>query len=164
MAYGNPYFGNNYYGGGTMYPTYQGNIMQPQQPQPIMQQPQQQYDPPIQAVKFVTTDEAKGFIVNPNQKVMLIDKDNSVFYIKGADGIGQSYTYAYKFEAIKNDAGKPEIEQTAINSADFVKKDDIKGFVTNDDLLALKDELTKSIEDFKKATIKKTLEKDIKDL
>lgn len=151
MTYGNPYYSSGYYN--NVYPTYQGNIMQPQQ----------QCDTPIQAVKFVTSDEAKAYIVSPNQRIMLIDKDNSIFYIKGADAMGQSYTSGYKFEPINDSTIKIETESNKLIE-DFVKKDDIKDFVTSNDLQILKTELTKSIDDLKKSTARTILDKNIKSL
>ena len=72
----NPY--QNY--GMYQQPTYQQQMTQPQMIQQTQQQYQQtKYDAPIQDIKFVTADEAKAYIVMPNTKVMLMDRDKSIF-------------------------------------------------------------------------------------
>ena len=82
MNYGNPY--SSYPYGGYGMPNYgQRNYMQPQQPiaQPQMQQAQQptmQYETPIQDIRFATSEEAKAFIVMPNTRALLIDKNGGV--------------------------------------------------------------------------------------
>ena len=81
----NPYSQYPYTGYG--YPTYgRQNYMQPQQPmaQPQMQQqtqPTMQYETPIQDIRFVTSEEAKAFIVMPNSKALLIDKNGGVAHL-----------------------------------------------------------------------------------
>lgn len=123
----------------------QRNYNQPQsipQPQPQMtpqmQMPMaQQMAPvemPIQDIKYVNKAQAEAYIVYPNTKVMLIDKESGIVYIKTADGMGQSKTDYFKFEPINSD-GSPIKEQDSTKQVDFeqfVKKDDIKnlGFVT----------------------------------
>ena len=158
MAYGtymnnystNPYgyMGNNYYGA-----NYQPNIMQNQ----MQAQQNNQYSVPIEGVIFLTSDEAKAYIVPPNKRVMIMDRDKSIFYIKSADALGQSNTSAYRFEPLENAQPKIEIETTTTDVQDYVKKDDIKGFATTDDLASLKNELSQSMEDLKKSFIKRTL-------
>lgn len=155
--YTNPYGYNGYYGN-----AYQQNLMQQQQPQqmgimPPQQAQQNQYDIPIQGVIFLTSDEAKAYIVPPNKRVMIMDRDKSVFYIKSADALGQSNTAVYKFEPLVEEQPKVEIESQAINTEEFVKKDDIKEFATAQDLQTLKADFTKSLEDLKKSVIQKAL-------
>jgi hypothetical protein len=82
----NPY--SQYPYTGYTYPNY-GNrqFMQPQQQmaQPQMQQQvQPQYETPIQDIRFVTSEEAKAFIVMPNSKALLIDKNSGVAHLKTA--------------------------------------------------------------------------------
>ena len=66
-----------------MYPNYQQQMAQQQVVQ-NQQYQQTKYDAPIQDIKFVTADEAKAYIVMPNTKVMLMDRDKSIFYPKVA--------------------------------------------------------------------------------
>lgn len=111
------------------YPTYgQRNYMQPQQPmvQPQMQQAQQQppmqYETPIQDIRFVTSEEAKAFIVMPNSKALLIDKNGGVAHLKTADNMGQSVTQYFKFEQVNADGTpiKPQETQQAVDFSQFV--------------------------------------------
>lgn len=125
MAYQN-YYQNGYPAG---YPTYY-----PVQPQPYMNyqqrpmQPQPQGVPntngqqpftnPINDVRFVTSDEARAFIVTPNQSALLIDYANKVAYFKSADAWGQSTSKIFAFE-------EKTQEQGAMNAPNVATKDDI---------------------------------------
>lgn len=170
--YTNPYFnggqpqyiqpyGNNYQN--NTYPTPAQQVQPQQQIQPTYVQPQPQpmvYEMPIQAVKFVTEDEAKAYIVMPNQRVLLIDRVNGVAYDKSADSLGQSKSKMYQFT-------DPEkiIETTpipSINLDDYAKKEELDVFVKADDLSALESKISAQIEDLKKSVIEKYLKSDIK--
>lgn len=128
-------------------------------------------DMPIQGVKFVTADEARAFMVLPNTRVMLMDRNNSIFYIKSADSLGQSMLEAYEFKKIDNtkpDTATADTNQN-INLEQFVKKDQLGNVVTteklNSELKTVKDELSSKIEEVKKSiNIKKYLEGEIKDV
>lgn len=115
------------------------------QPQPQVQQPvyNESY---IQGVQFVSEDEAKAYPVLPNQTVMLMNKDNQIFYIKSADSLGKSKIESFRFEAITEDtAPASTTAQQPIDLEGYVKKDDIAtfGFATKDDIKALSDKLEK---------------------
>lgn len=146
MAYTNLYSNNNQYRYGfpnasTYNYGYQNPIMQ----QPFMQQPQmtqqavpvqtQPYDIPIQEVRFVNADEANAFIVMPNTKVMLIDKNNGVVYVKSADAMGQSSKELYKFEKVDS------LDAVSSKESNFVKKDDLAGFAEKADIKELVDRI-----------------------
>lgn len=129
----NSYFGNQYY---PNYPQgYQGFTQsRPAQPQ-TQSQPQNIIQPeekPFNDVRFVTKEEAMGFIMFPNTKVMLIDRDNSVFYIKSADSIGKSTIEAYKF--VRAEDNPTEVASPQIDTKDFVKMADLKGFITREEM------------------------------
>lgn len=123
----NPYSQYPYTGYG--YPNY-GNrqFMQQQQPmaQPQMQAQQQpmqpQYETPIQDIRFVTSEEAKAFIVMPNSKALLIDKNGGVAHLKTADNMGQSVTQYFKFEQVNADGTpiKPQETQQSVDFSQFV--------------------------------------------
>lgn len=72
---------------------YQNPYGQPVQPRP-------QYDVPFQDVRFVTAEEAKGYMVMPNGKALLIDRQNKIATVKVADPMGQSTTQQFKFEVL----------------------------------------------------------------
>lgn len=133
----NPY--QNY--GMYQQPSYQSQQMT----QPQVMQNQQYMQPtnnsPINDIKFVTADEAKAYIVMPNTKVMLMDRDKSVFYIKSADSLGKSTLEGYKYTPLDN--SPTESVSHVLDGKDFVKtqdldkyltKDDVKDFVTREDL------------------------------
>lgn len=166
MAYNSNYT-NPYFSGQPQYISPYGNnnaYMQPQQPvaqQPPMQQPyiqpQQQmvYEIPIQSVKLVTADEAKAYIVMPNQRVLLIDRANGVAYDKSADSIGQSRCKTYHFT---DDEKIIDIPPTStINAQEYAKRDELDQFVKADDLSALESKIMAQMEDLKKSVIEKYL-------
>ena len=137
-------------------PTYNGyNYIQPQQPQmPTMQQsvvpPQMQYDNPIQDIRFVTTEEAKAFIVAPNSTVLLIDKASGVAQLKSADAMGQSASKHYRFEEVNADGTpiKRNESEPKVDFSEFVKASELKtlGFVTVEQFK----ELSRSVEDLRR--------------
>ena len=57
---------------------------------------------PFQDVKFVTTEEARGYMVMPNASALLIDRQNSIAIVKTADNLGQSVSQQYRFEKIEH--------------------------------------------------------------
>lgn len=134
----NNYLGNNQYGG-QFYPSYMnygnyGNVqmpqrqMQPQQPQ----QPIEKEQVPFNDIRFATEDEAKAYIVMPNTKVMFMDRDKSVFYIKSADSLGKSTLECYSYTRSTNNSTEPK--NSVLDPKEFVKTSDLKNFITKDDL------------------------------
>ena len=116
---------------------------QPQQmPSATQNQPQAQpqYEMPIQDIRFVTAEEAKAFIVMPNSRVLLIDR-NGMAYLKTADNMGQSQTQCFRFEAVNSDGTpiKQQEKTTQPDFKDFVKLSDMSqfGFATMDDIKGL---------------------------
>ena len=173
MAYNNNYTNPYFNGGQPQYISPYGNnnaYMQMQQPvaqqtqvqpQPYIQ-PQQQmvYEMPIQAVKFVTEDEAKAYIVMPNQRVLLIDRVNSVAYDKSADSLGQSKSKMYYFTDTEKTIETTPIP--SINLDEYAKKCDLDIFVKADDLSALDSKISAQIDDLKKSVIEKYLKGETK--
>lgn len=152
-------FGNNY-----PQQMVSPNISQINQPNAQYQQ-QSTNDIPIQGVKFVTGDEAKAFIVMPNTRVLLMDKSNSIFYIKSADSLGQSTTETFRFEKVENNSLAGEKEKEQINLTEYAKKDDLSNLVTNDRLSEVETKLSKKLEELQKSiNIKKYLEGESKDV
>jgi hypothetical protein len=143
MNYGNPY--SQYPYTGYAYPNY-GNrqFMQPQQPQMAQQQQQpMQYETPIQDIRFVTSEEAKAFIVMPNSKALLIDKNGGVAHLKTADNMGQSVTQYFRFEQINADGSpiKPKEPTPQVDFEQFAKKEELNGFATVEQYNALVEQL-----------------------
>lgn len=123
--YNNPYAQNPYTGYG--YSNYgRQPYMQQQMAQPQMQQQGQnqpmQYEIPIQDIRFVTSEEAKAFIVMPNSKALLIDKNGGMAHLKTADYMGQSVTQYFKFEQVNADGAplKPQEPTPQIDYSQFV--------------------------------------------
>lgn len=125
------------------YQPYTGQYYNTMGYQPIQQQPQpvtysESY---IQGVQFVTEDEAKAFRVNPNQTVLLMNKDNNIFYIKGADSLGRSKLEKFKFEPFEE---KTEtVQAIAVDFDKYLQKEDAKSFATKDDIKLLTEKLDK---------------------
>jgi hypothetical protein len=126
---------------------------QPQQmPSAPQNQPQAQpqYEMPVQDVRFVTAEEAKAFIVMPNSRVLLIDR-NGMAYLKTADSMGQSQTQCYRFEAVNADGSPitPKEQPTQPDFKDFVKLQDVDkfGFATLDDIKRLGFATVKQVEE-----------------
>lgn len=144
--YGQPNYGNYGY-----QPNYQPVINQAVQPQTqqIMQQSQQQIQNiPIREVRFVTSDEAKAYIVFPNSNALLIDIPNGIAHFKSADNLGQSYTEYFRFEKVNAD-GTPVKKQEAkadpkFDTSMFVSKDDFATLAEKVD--SLQKRLSKSIQ------------------
>ena len=117
------------------YPSYNiPNYAQRQfmQAQPQMQQSSMQFEMPFQDIRYVTSEEAKAFIVMPNSKALLIDKTNSVAHLKTADNMGQSVTQYFKFEQVNADGSplKPQEQIPQVDFAQFAKKEELNAFVT----------------------------------
>ena len=123
-------------------PSYGGyNYAQQPQQMPSMPQnqpqAQQQYEMPIQDIRFVTAEEAKAFIVMPNSRVLLIDRGGTA-YLKTADNMGQSQTQYFRFEAVNADGSpiSPQEPTEPQNLKEFVKFSDLSalGLITMDDV------------------------------
>ena len=93
-GYGYPYFGNNYgYGVPQQAPQFYQPQQVPQQAQPQQVQPRQKYLP----LTFVNgLVGAKSHILNPNEKIYLLDSDNPILYVKTADFEGKYTLEAFE--------------------------------------------------------------------
>lgn len=128
------------YGNSTYQAPYQRQMNMPQmqyQNQP-QAQPQQTFDTPIQDIRYVTREEANAYIVFPNSKALLIDKNGCVAHLKSADSMGQSTSRYFKFEEVSADGSplKPQEETPKLDMSEYIKKSDLAtlGFVTIDQL------------------------------
>jgi hypothetical protein len=138
------------------YNTQPQQMAQPQpQVQPQIQMPMPQQMPPmempIQDIKYVNKAQAEAYIVFPNTKVMLIDRDSGIAYVKSADGMGQLVQNDYfRFEKVNADGSpiKPQEPTPQVDFDKFVKIDQIKdmGFVT----VAQYNELAQKMEQIQK--------------
>lgn len=147
---------NNFYGQnynpyqpqGYMQNYRQPNYAQQPQPQQMAQQQAQQpmqYETPIQYVGYATLKEAEAYILMPSAKAVFIDRTNGMVYEKVCGQDGQSYiTHFKKVE----DKSEPKKEEQPIDLSNFVKKEDLGGFVSvkqYNDLLARFEQLQKQV-------------------
>lgn len=162
----NPFLGNN-----SIYPQYNNSIYSAYQntiPQTQMnrQQIQNQYETPIQDLRFVTSEEAKAHIVYPNTNALLIDKANKIAYLKSADSLGQSSIRNFKYEELNESelSGLNKKEKAPeIDLSGFIKEEQIKDFVTfekmNEALKKFGETISSQLLEIKKSiNIKKAIE------
>lgn len=144
-SFQNPYL-RNYQAPNYSQPQIQMQQQQTTQPQPQqmpiqqqMQQPMAQpvqqpmpYEIPIQYVGSATLKEAEAYILMPNSKAIFIDKANGMVYEKICANNGQSSINYFKQIVAQEDAKPIETPTPTpiINTADFVKKSDLNGFIT----------------------------------
>lgn len=106
--YGYPYFGNNYGYGVQQQPVYYN-------PQPVM--PQQQIKPKFMPLYFTNgLVGVQSMILEPNEKVYLLDSDNKSLYVKSADNEGR-----YNIETY-------ELSKTGTPKTEYVLQGDFKAF------------------------------------
>lgn len=132
-----PYYGQNNY---NAYP----NVQMGQQSTPMQaQQPVQKA--PFKEVRYGTLDEAKAYVVFPNEAIMFINRNLSEFYIKSANSMGEPSFEAFKYSPITAKDTEPNIDTTQYVKQDeikgFITKDDIKNFITADDLKSLQEKI-----------------------
>lgn len=116
-------------------PNYMQRAYAPQPPQ-MPQNQQQVFTPittpptpemPIQDIKFVNKAQAEAYIVFPNTKVMLIDKESGLVYVKTADNMGQTQTDYFRFDKVNADGSPIKAQEPTpqVNYDDFVRKDQL---------------------------------------
>jgi len=110
---------NNMYG--VTYNPYQSSYQMAMQAQQNMSQVQAQ-----SSITFVNGLEgAKGYMLPPNSATVLMDADNSMFYIKRTDNLGRASISSYKFTECN----------TSEDNDIYVKKSEITKYI--DDYLGL---------------------------
>ena len=131
-------FGRNYQMPNYAQPQYYSQpVAQPQ----VAQQPQQpiQFEMPIQYVGNATLKEAEAYILFPNQKALFIDKANGMVYEKICGNDGQSFISAYKKIEAEKQTAEPIKEEKPLEVGEFVRKIDLKDFVTVEQYKELKE-------------------------
>ncbi len=137
-------------------PSYQSQFNQPTYPQPqyssIPQNPQQMNRTGIE-VMYATESEATNYLVEPNRKILFIVTDKPMQIFKATDAMGISTSKRYKMEEMNNLS--TETQTSEFDPKEFVKRNDLNGFVTSDALdkriSSLSDTISKQIEDVKKS-------------
>lgn len=149
--YQSPYAQNPYYN--SPYANVQNNQQAYQQQQPQMQNPQ----PTMQMqsnIEYVNGIEgAKAFILPPNAQKLLLDSDNTFFYIKTTDAQGKPSVRRFRYVDIDAEQSQPKQEQQKVS---YVTLDQFT------DLLENFDNLKKEFEKLKSAKTQKAEEKEAK--
>lgn len=120
--------------------------------QPYMayqQQNRQQNQPniqeyPVNQVVYGTLDQAKGHIAGPNTSIVFVDTDKSEAYIRKADALGKQALETYKYCSL--DKSLPDAENKPMEPDFFVKREELKDFLTRKDL----EDLYSQIDNLKK--------------
>ena len=159
MAYNQPY---NY---GYGYPQYQNGAvpdMLGQYKGQYQQTPKQPIQQPIQSngglIWVDNEEQAKNYLVAPNNVVPMFDKSSSAMYIKSSDGAGMPTFKKYKltdFEEVDN-APKTPTEHKCTCGDKFVLKKDFQALQS--EFEALRSELDELKSKPKGKTAKKTVE------
>lgn len=142
MAYNN--YGNYGYG---MYPQYNPSMgyqtyqqtMQNQMAQNQIMQPQaQSSEIPFSESHYGTMKEAEAYIVPPMKSVLFMNKANGEIYVKSADNMGNPV-----FETFKKVGAeiKAEVAHPQIKFEDYVKREQLKDYITFDDLKRIEKQL-----------------------
>ena len=126
MAYNNYMFPQGYQP--AILPQYQQTIPQIQQ-----NAPQQQVQPQSNGIIWVQGEQAaKGYPVAPNQSVLLMDSEQSAFYIKSADNAGMPQPLRiFDYSERKAEQVPAQIpEQNFVTHSEFEEKlEEIKSMI-----------------------------------
>ena len=161
MAYNQPY---NY---GYGYPQYQNGAvpdMLGQYKGQYQQMPMQPVQQPIQSngglIWVDNEEQAKNYLVAPNNVIPMFDKSSSAMYIKSADGAGMPTFKKYKLIDVDEETPKnaPKTHECTCG-VKFATKEQINALEGKiDDLTAKYEELAHPVVEKPKTTIKKTKE------
>ena len=161
MAYNQPY---NY---GYGYPQYQNGAvpdMLGQYKGQYQQMPMQPIQQPIQSngglIWVDNEEQAKNYLVAPNNVVPMFDKSSSAMYIKSSDGAGMPTFKKYKLIDVDEETPKNAPTTHKCTCGDkFATKEQINALEGKiDDLTAKYEELAHPVVEKPKTTTKKTKE------
>ena len=161
MAYNQPYYNGGYY------PQYQNGAvpdMLGQYKGQYQQMPMQPVQQPIQSngglIWVDNEEQAKNYLVAPNNVIPMFDKSSSAMYIKSADGAGMPTFKKYKLidvdEETPKNAPKTPTEHKCTCGDKFVLKKDFQALQS--EFEALRSELDELKSKPKGKTAKKTVE------
>lgn len=90
------------------------------------------YTFPYDNLVFVSEDEARAYLLPPNSRRLLMDKDRSVFYIKSTDALGQSTMDAYEFTKITTPPRNATLDSTGSTGsapdAQYITREEFEAF------------------------------------
>ena len=156
----------NYYQGG-YYPQYQNGAvpdMLNQYKGQYQQMPMQPVQQPIQSngglIWVDNEEQAKNYLVAPNNVIPMFDKSSSAMYIKSADGAGMPTFKKYKLIDVDEETPKNAPKTHECTCGDkFATKEQINALEGKiDDLTAKYEELAHPIVEKPKTTTKKAKE------
>ena len=156
----------NYYNGG-YFPQYQNGAvpdMLGQYKGQYQQMPMQPVQQPIQSngglIWVDNEEQAKNYLVAPNNVIPMFDKSSSAMYIKSADGAGMPTFKKYKLIDVDEETPKNTPKTHECTCGDkFATKEQINDLKAKlDDLTAKYEELAHPIVEKPKTTTKKAKE------
>ena len=156
----------NYYNGG-YYPQYQNGAvpdMLNQYKGQYQQMPMQPVQQPIQSngglIWVDNEEQAKNYLVAPNNVIPMFDKSSSAMYIKSADGAGMPTFKKYKLIDVDEEMPKNAPKTHECTCGDkYATKEQINDLRAKlDDLTAKYEELAHPIVEKPKTTTKKAKE------
>lgn len=156
----------NYYNGG-YYPQYQNGAvpdMLGQYKGQYQQMPMQPIQQPIQSngglIWVDNEEQAKNYLVAPNNVIPMFDKSSSAMYIKSADGAGMPTFKKYKLIDVDEETPKNASKTHECTCGDkFATKEQINDLKAKlDDLTAKYEELARLVVEKPKTTTKKSKE------
>ena len=156
----------NYYQGG-YYPQYQNGAvpdMLGQYKGQYQQMPMQPVQQPIQSngglIWVDNEEQAKNYLVAPNNVIPMFDKSSTSMYIKSADGAGMPTFKKYKLIDVDEETPKNAPKTHECTCGDkFATKEQINALEGKiDDLTAKYEELAHPVVEKPKTTTKKTKE------
>ena len=158
----------NYYQSG-YFPQYQNGAvpdMLGQYKGQYQQMPMQPVQQPIQSngglIWVDNEEQAKNYLVAPNNVIPMFDKSSSAMYIKSADGAGMPTFKKYKLIDVDEETPKNAPKTHECTCGDkFATKEQINALEGKiDDLTAKYEELAHSVVEKPKTTTKKTKERE----
>ena len=130
----NPYFGYN----GLYQPSqpfYQGQQLQCSQPSQMAQNtqsmPKDIKDIPISEIRIASEQEARGYMLPLNTRVVFKDRDKNRIYVKGVNYQGQAELKIYDLTEVDKDT------KENVDGGNFVDKEELKNFATKTDISTL---------------------------
>lgn len=127
----------------------QNNMMQPTSMQNMQMQPNQMQNMQMQSVNNILQvmgpESAQAFQIGPDSKVILMDSNKPLFYVKESDSSGYSKTRAFNFnevsfeDLLKTQQPVQSQEDNSHNS-DYVTKADFDDFKKMIEELVMKNE------------------------
>lgn len=131
-------YGTNPYFQGYQQPYQQNqymNINRQEQQQPMRNTEPQVRNVPFSEVLYGTYDQAKSHIVFPNNSILFINPDKNEFYVSSSDKDGKPQFKTYNYSSMDKLPSEPQ--KSATEPDLFVKKDELKDFLTKKDIEGL---------------------------